>query len=446
MLIRLAAAAMLAFSCVASAHEIPNDIRVQAFVKPEGQRLLLLVRVPLAAMNEVDFPRRGPGYLDLARAEPALRHAATLWVADNVDLYEGEVRLPYPRLAEVRVSLPSDRSFGTWADALAHVTGPPLPENLELYWNQQLLDILLEYPIGFDRSSFAIDPRFARLGLRVLTTIRFLPPGSAERAFELRGAPGLVRLDPSWWQAARSFVEQGFLHILDGTDHLLFLLCVVIPFRRLGPLIVIVTSFTVAHSVTLFASAFGYAPTALWFPPLIEMLIAISIVYMALENIVGSNLERRWMITFAFGLVHGFGFSFALHETLQFAGSHLLTALFAFNVGVELGQLLVILLLVPLLGLLFRFVPERIGTIILSALVVHTAWHWMTERGEILWRFPRPAVDAAFFAEAMRWLMALLILAGAVWIVNGAMRRMGWLATGGTSSRDGLRLDKDLSR
>jgi len=437
MLIRLAAAALLVLSCAASAHDIPNDIRVQAFVKPEGQRLLLLVRVPLAAMNEVDFPRRGPGYLDLARADAALRHAATLWIADNVDIYEGEARLPYPRIAELRVSLPSDRSFGAWADALAHVTGPPLPENLELYWNQQLLDMLLEYPIGSDRSSFAIDPRFARLGLRVLTTIRFLPPDGAERAFELRGDPGLVRLDPSWLQAARSFVEQGFLHILDGTDHLLFLLCLVIPFRRLGPLIVIVTSFTVAHSVTLFASAFGYAPSALWFPPLIEVLIAMSIVYMALENIVGSNLERRWMITFTFGLVHGFGFSFALRETLQFAGSHLLAALFAFNVGVELGQLLAILLLVPALRVLFRFVPERIGTIILSALVAHTAWHWMTDRGEILWRFPRPAVDAALVADAMRWLMALLVLAGALWLVNGALRRLGWLTMDSTSSRDG---------
>ena len=108
-----------------------------------------------------------------------------------------------------------------------------------------------------------------------------------------------------------------------------------IPFRRLGQLVLIVTSFTVAHSITLIASAFELGPTALWFPPLIETLIAMSIVYMALENIVlvgsrsqpQSNVHRRWMITFAFGLVHGFGFSFALRETLQFAGSHLLTSL-----------------------------------------------------------------------------------------------------------------------
>ena len=81
---------------------------------------------------------------------------------------------------------------------------------------------------------------------------------------------------------------------------------------------------------------------------------------MALENIAGvTNVQRRWMMAFAFGLVHGFGFSFALRETLQFAGSHLLTSLLAFNVGVELGQLFVLALLVPALDLLFRYRRRR---------------------------------------------------------------------------------------
>jgi hypothetical protein len=416
----------------AAAHDIPNDVRVQAFVKPAGQRLQLLVRVPLAAMNEVDFPRRGPGYLDLARTDPALRHAASLWIADNIELYEGDVRFDAPRIVDVRVSLPSDKSFASYDEALAHVMGPRLPETMELYWNQQLLDALFEYTIASDRSTFSIEPRLARLGLRVVTALQFLPATGASRAFEFHGNPGLVRLDPRWHQAALRFVELGFLHILDGTDHLLFILCLVIPFRALRPLIVLVTSFTVAHSITLIASALGLAPTALWFPPLIETLIAMSIVYMALENVVGSNVQRRWMITFAFGLVHGFGFSFVLGQTLQFAGSHLLTALLSFNIGVELGQLLVVLLLVPALDLLFRFVvAERIGTIIVSLLVAHTAWHWMTERAERLSQFPWPTLDAAFVASSMRWLMLILVLGCAIWLVNAALRRSGWLTAEG---------------
>ena len=162
----------------------------------------------------------------------------------------------------------------------------------------------------------------------------------------------------------------GFFHILDGIDHLLFLLCLVIPFRRVIPLITIVTSFTIAHSITLGASAFGYAPSALWFPPLVETLIALSIVFMAFENIVGAKLRRRWLVAFGFGLVHGFGFSFALSESLQYAGAHLVTSLLTFNVGVELGQIAVLLVTVPLLGLLFRhLVPERLGIILLSAII-----------------------------------------------------------------------------
>jgi hypothetical protein len=125
------------------------------------------------------------------------------------------------------------------------------------------------------------------------------------------------------------------------------------------------------------------------------------------------------MIAFGFGLVHGFGFSFALRENLQFAGSHLLTSLVAFNLGVELGQVLVLLLLVPLLEVLFRFVvSERMGTIILSALVAHTGWHWTVERWERLrqFRFQWPGVSAGSVASAMRWLMWALILAGVVWV------------------------------
>jgi hypothetical protein len=256
--------------------------------------------------------------------------------------------------------------------------------------------------------------------LRVVTALRFLLPAGAVRAFELAGDPGLVPLDPRWHQAALRFVELGFWHILDGTDHLLFLLCLVIPFRRLRALVLVVTSFTLAHSITLVASAFGFAPDALWFPPLVETLIAASIVYMALENIVAPRLGRRGMITFGFGLVHGFGFSFALRQTLQFAGSHLLTSLLSFNLGVELGQLLVLALMVPTLDLLFRFaVPERIGTIVLSALVAHTGWHWMVERGDRLrqFRFAWPTVDAALLASATRWLMLAVAGAGLAWLV-----------------------------
>jgi hypothetical protein len=423
-----AAALFLALLNAASAHDIPNDVTVQMFVKPTGDRLRILVRAPLKAMRDMEFPKRGPGYLDLARTAPLLPDAATLWIANFIDLYEGDRKLPGAHVAATQVSLESDKSFSSYEQALVHVTGVKLPADMDVYWNQVMLDALLEYPIQSDQSKFSIHPGLARLGLRVVTVLRFSPatPDHVVRAFEFTGDPGLVPLDPRWHQAALRFVDSGFLHILEGTDHLLFLFCLVIPFRRFRTLVPIVTSFTVAHSCTLIASAYNLGPDALWFPPLIETLIAMSIVYMALENIVGgSTVNRRWMITFGFGLVHGFGFSFALRQSLQFAGSHLLTSLLSFNVGVELGQLMVLALLIPILDILFRFVvAERMGTIILSALVAHTGWHWMIDRGEILkqFRFQWPAITIALLANLLFWLMLLAISAGLIWLVFAALR------------------------
>src|SRR5258705_304492 len=139
MIVWWVAALIWAMPSPAAAHDIPNDVTVHAFVKPQGERLHLLVRVPLKAMRDVDYPRRAGGV----------------------------------------------------------------------------------------------------------------------RAFDLHGDPGLVRLDPRWHQAAWRFVESGFLHILEGTDHLLFLLCLVIPFRKFGQLVLLVTAFTVAHPIPLIASAYN---------------------------------------------------------------------------------------------------------------------------------------------------------------------------------------------
>ncbi len=343
----------LVWPAVPAAHDIPNDVTVQAFVKPEGTTLRLLVRVPLLAMRDMDYPKRAGSsnfdLLDLPRAERSLRDAATLWVADDVSVYEENVKLAYPRVTEVRASLPSDRSFASYEEALAHVTGPRLPADTEFFWSQGMLDVLFEYPIQSDRSRFSFEPRLGRLGLRTLTIVRFLFPDGGMRTFELHGDPGIVRLDPRWHQVVAQFVRLGFRDILGRVDALLFLACLVMPFRRIGPLVSVVAAFTVAHSITLIASAYSLAPDALWFPPFIETLIALSVVYMAIENIV-SPQRQRWMIAFAFGLAYGFGFSVAVRDALQFAGSHLPTSLLAFNIGIELGQLFVLVLLVPALA------------------------------------------------------------------------------------------------
>lgn len=411
-----------------AAHEIPNDITIQAFMKPEGSKLLLVMRVPLASINDIDWPYKPNGTLDLDRADRALNDASTQWLADFIDVYEADTKLAYPRVVDVRASLPSDRSFETYDQAIAHVTGPRLPNDQDFVISQGMLDALFEYSIQSDRSNFAIRYDFMKLGVRVLTVLRFLPPERDVRAFELRDNPGLVRLDPAWHQAAWRFVKDGFFHILTGPDHVLFLFCVIIPFRRLRTLVPIVTSFTVAHSVTLIASAYDMAPGTLWFPPLVDTLTAASVLYMALENLIAPSLRRRWMIAFGFGLVHGFGFSFAFRQTLQFAGTHSLASLVAFNLGLEAGQLVALLVMLPALAMLFRFiVDEPIGTVILSLLAAHSGWHWTIDRYSVLsrFRFEWPVFDAAFFVIVLRWMMVAVALAGVAWLIFGVFWRRG---------------------
>ena len=409
------------------AHEIPADVTVQVFVKPDAETLRMIVRVPLISMRDYDFPVREPGYLIISEAEPLIQEAAVEWIANYVQMYEGNELLARPVLAAARIAIPGDRAFRSYDDAIENALSAPLPDDIDLPPQQAMLDVVLEWTITSEESDFSIDPLFAQLGIRTVTVLRFLPAGGTERAFQYSGNPGLVRLDPRWHQAAWRFVVLGFDHILDGIDHLLFLFCLVVPFRSFRALVPIITSFTAGHSITLIAAALGLTPQALWFPPLIETLIALSIVYMAFENILGAKLKNRWMIAFSFGLVHGFGFSFALSEVLQFGGSHLLTSLVSFNVGVEFGQLFVLALTVPLLEFLFRKVlPEVGGIVVLSALLAHTGWHWMTERGGqlIQYDFRAPIVGAGFTATALRWLMLVLIIFGTGWLLRLGFERL----------------------
>ena len=467
----LAATLLLAHPAPAPAHEVPANVTVRMLVRPDGDRLRVLLRVPVEALRDVDLPRRGPeGWLDVDAARPRLADAARLWLLGYLELREDGRPLADPELAALRVSAPGETLPQAWERAVAHVTGPPLPATAELAQEAALLDVLLDYPIRSTRSDFAVEPGLAHLGVRTTTVLRYWTPDGTERVLQYVGDPGLVRLDPSWHHAVRRFVVLGFEHILGGIDHLLFLLALVVPFRRIGPLVPVVTAFTVAHSITLGAAALGFVPEPAWFPALVETLIAASVVWMAVENVVGASPRRRWLVAFAFGLVHGFGFSFLLSESLQLAGGHALTALLAFNAGVELGQLAVLVVAVPGLALVARGVARmrasgvpasaedvpqgargpgdavaaasgpsdpwldarRITAIVVSVLVGHTAWHWMTARGADLMAYDvrLPALDLFLLADAMRWGALALLTVGAAWLTGAAFRRLDGPWTG----------------
>ena len=408
------------------AHEIPRHVGVRAFVAPVADRVRLLVQIPMDAVRDVDFPVLANDALDVSRAAPYLRDAAQLWVADAITLRDGGAELGTPRVIAVRAALPSDRAFDSFGAALTAVSTQGLPAAMDIPHGQLRLEVLLEVATAAPVRDLVIEPRWANLGVRTTTVLTLVNATGTERRYSFDGNPGEVRVDPRWWHAAWTFVQQGMAHMLGGIDHLLFVLCLVLPFRQWRPLVGMITAFTVAHSITLIAAALGFAPDVAWFAPLIEVGIAASIVYMAVENVLGARVERRWLVAFVFGLVHGFGFSAALGDSLQFAGAHLVTSLLAFNVGVELAQLGVLLVMIPVLDRLFSRIPERTGIVVLSALVAHEAWHWMTARFADFRAVPftMPTVDAALAVTLIRVVMAVLVLTGVAWALSGWMRRL----------------------
>jgi len=418
--VAVAIAALLAvFSArPASADAIPTNTIMNAFVKVEPKQIDLVVRIPVDLLRGMPFPQKGQQF-DLAAAERVMPLALQLLTSGFVIL---ENNSPLSATdARGRLSPGSDRSFEKYASAVAHVdAAPDLREPIPV--DQATFDVHFTYPISSPNSLFKIQSQVAAdLGDATKLLVRYMPLGEQSRAFIIPGGSEPMPLNPSWYMAAASFVQMGIEHILSGTDHLLFLFCLVIPFRRWRGLFAVITAFTLAHSVTLFASAFHLAPKGGWFPPFVEIAIAASIAYMAIENLFGPNLRRRWLTAGMFGLVHGFGFADVLAEKLQFAGSYLLLSLFSFNVGIELGQMLVLLVVLPSLLLCRRLVPERALVFTLSAIGALIAGYWMIDRFQVLRQQDWPSIGDLL--SAAQWPALVLLVGGAIVLVTRLLHR-----------------------
>ncbi len=179
-------------------------------------------------------------------------------------------------------------------------------------------------------------------------------------------------------RAFRGFLLLGVEHILLGFDHLAFLFALLIAGGTLREAVKIITSFTVAHSITLALATLEVIDIP---AIVVEPLIAASIIYVGLENILRRKIERRWLLTFAFGLVHGFGFASALRELGVGAGVKAVAPLLSFNLGVEIGQIAVAALVLPLIWKLrqqprfvIRYVPAC------SILIALAGGYWLIER------------------------------------------------------------------
>ncbi len=185
---------------------------------------------------------------------------------------------------------------------------------------------------------------------------------------------------PSKWKQFTNYIQIGFVHIVPkGLDHILFVVGLFLLSTQLRPLLIQITSFTLAHSVTLALGIYGVVNIP---PAIVEPLIAASIIYVAIENIYADKLSRwRPLIIFLFGLLHGLGFASVLKE-IGLESANFATGLIAFNIGVELGQLTVIAACFLLVGFWFRKKSwyRRVITIPASVIIAIIASYWLVER------------------------------------------------------------------
>src|ERR1044071_4168671 len=253
-------------------------------------------------------------------------------------------------------------------------------------WQVQCAVALGRVALDF-RGFFAVDQRH-----EAIATVH--APGASGDAVVVRAAEPILRVQAGEALGLAGWIAAGIEHIWDGRDHVSFVLALLLvvmlvrdggrwqtrpPLATLRRTATIVTAFTVAHSLSLIAASLAWVHLP---SRLVEALIAVSILYTAIENIVHPDVRWRFVLTFGFGLVHGLGFASVLRVMLP--PDHIIAPLLGFNLGVELGQLVIVLIALPLLWLFARELGadryRRRAMPILSLLIAALAMKWLIER------------------------------------------------------------------
>ena len=407
-LFAICAASVAALACVAetaSAHFLLNvNIRVFHVVHEPG-RIRLLVRLPMSYLvadklgPEAADGTRAPAPYTVNRTEEgtlvhyldaeALRRGpeGLAGILAGGLILEASGETLRADIGRVR-AWPARRQapFALLEEAEAALEGPVYEDGFEVtYVGDTVIDTELIYPTHSRLTDYAL-----------ATTLNPGLPGQDETAnlildhaasppliFRVRGLMTRpVEVSHSALEAAWTFGQEGVRHILEGLDHVLFVVCLVLGAAGLGALVWRVTGFTVGHSVTLTLGFFGYVPEGAWFIPLIETGIALSILYAATVALMAVGHRTTTLVTALLGLLHGLGFSFVLREILNLEAPNLWQSLLAFNLGVEIGQLLIVLGLWPLLVLVARRWPGSSTTVrwIVALPCILVATFWAGER------------------------------------------------------------------
>lgn len=290
--------------------------------------------------------------------------ARQLW-----EVRAGDVLLT-PREANVEL-LPGDNvSF--------HLVFPGVRDGEKLSLRAQKLP---ELPTGHRQFVIIANDRGSTIAKKLLSArdvnLEIAPAGNAATGVRGGGDSASGGDAPTFW----AFIKLGVEHIWTGYDHLLFLFALLVVCRSFRAIVTIISCFTVAHSLTLALATLDVVNLP---PRWVEAAIAASIVFVGAENLLRRNAEPRgrWALTFAFGLIHGFGFASVLRDLGVGGGVQgIAMPLFAFNLGVELGQVAIAAVVLPIVWQLRKqekFV--RVGVPALSALVAFAGLYWLFER------------------------------------------------------------------
>jgi len=399
------------------AHDVP--LEVVTIVSVEESRLLVLARIPIAVLADAHLPTRPDGFLNLQAIEGPLRAVAGD-VAKNLDVMAADRPLPLP--SAVWALLPrADASFDTYDAARARFAAPRAPVEVRANSNnidpgKGLLDLQFEYPTSSTEGHFSV--RFN--GLRaanqaVHTHVQYVTAAHATRTFTVVGGPERVSLEPGRSTVALQFARVGIELLAKSPEHLLFLLCLVIPPRPIRTVLGAFGAFAVGHVVALAAS--GLMPRAMDLPVLLAVQTAAAaiLVVAALQNITEPRLVWIRIVSGVFGLVDGASFGSAYRDAWMFAGSHTLVSLVSFAAPVVLGSLWLLLIVQPVVGLVYRSgLPQRIAIILLSAIPVHTGLHGVLDRGSQLLELDLAGTDPALFVLTRHWQGVLLALGLAI--------------------------------
>ena len=259
-------------------------------------------------------------------------------------------------------------------------SGPPsrLTRNRYRLFDDHVLDLDLTYTFPQDVLGLKVRSTLTEvLGKGHIHLVTFILNRRVQEAILVSGHEEafFTQTSGSNLQTFLRFVWLGMQHIATGYDHLAFLLGLLIATASLRSLVKTITSFTLAHSITLALATFDVVILPSRFT---ESMIALSIVYVAVENLIRKRTIERWRITFLFGLVHGFGFSNVLRE-MQLPRTNLALSLFSFNMGVEIGQLIFVILLFPALDDLMKRGWTAVRPAI-SAAIALLAAYWFIQR------------------------------------------------------------------